>query len=257
MKYEGGALNPLKLSVRDYWDSNSCGTKLIPQDTLSSEFFPLHSKFRDQLEPGVEEFAQFRSWAGGRVVEIGVGIGAHFVRFRKAGVGAVGLDLSYRSLQLARQNALVNGVDAPLLNADAESLPFADNTFDLVYSWGVLHHTSDTDQALREIHRCLRPGDSVGLCCITGGHSCHCRYTFATVSGAFGRLRRSQSCFASILRAPARRPIRSAKRSRCSGSFGKSELARWSHPGICASVVGGLLRVGCTAWSPAGLAGFC
>jgi len=76
----------------------------------------------------------------------------------KAGAGAVGIDLSFHSIELARQNAEINQVNPLLLNADVESLPFADCSFDLVYSWGVLHHTPDTERALHEVHRVLKPG---------------------------------------------------------------------------------------------------
>jgi ubiquinone/menaquinone biosynthesis C-methylase UbiE len=85
-------------------------------------------------------------------------MGADFVRFGKAGASAVGVDLSIRSLALARQNAKINHVVPTLLSADAEALPFSDCSFDLVYSWGVLHHTPDTERAIREVHRVLRPG---------------------------------------------------------------------------------------------------
>jgi len=103
-------------------------------------------------------FAEFRHWVGRWVLEIGVGIGSDYDQFLRAGARAIGLDLSPRSLVLARQNAATNKVSAHLLNADAECLPFADDTFDLVYSWGVLHHSPDVARTLQEIHRVLRPG---------------------------------------------------------------------------------------------------
>jgi ubiquinone/menaquinone biosynthesis C-methylase UbiE len=103
-------------------------------------------------------FADFGRWAGAQVLEIGSGIGADFVQFRKAGARAVGIDLSICSLALARRNAEISQVVPALANADAESLPFPDQTFDLVYSWGVLHHTPDTERAVREVHRVLKQG---------------------------------------------------------------------------------------------------
>jgi SAM-dependent methyltransferase len=85
-------------------------------------------------------------------------MGADYARFARVGAGAIGVDLSLRSLELACQHAVANRITPLLLNADAESLPFADCSFDLVYSWGVLHHTPDTERALDEVHRVLRPG---------------------------------------------------------------------------------------------------
>jgi ubiquinone/menaquinone biosynthesis C-methylase UbiE len=84
-------------------------------------------------------------------------MGADFVRFAKAQAKICGIDLSRRSLGLALQNAEINHISPTLLNADGESLPLPDERFDLVYSWGVLHHTSDIERALAEIHRVLRP----------------------------------------------------------------------------------------------------
>jgi ubiquinone/menaquinone biosynthesis C-methylase UbiE len=49
-------------------------------------------------------------------------------------------------------------VKSPCLNGDAESLPFTDGTFDLIYSFGVLHHTPDTQKTIDEVYRCLKPG---------------------------------------------------------------------------------------------------
>jgi SAM-dependent methyltransferase len=117
-----------------------------------------YERIRYEREPEIMAFADFARWARRQVLEIGVGMGADFVRFGKAGAKAVGIDLSIRSLALARRNAEINQVVPTLANADAESLPFADHTFDLVYSWGVLHHTPDTERAVRELHRVLKPG---------------------------------------------------------------------------------------------------
>jgi ubiquinone/menaquinone biosynthesis C-methylase UbiE len=147
-----------KATVQSYWDSRPCGSFEPPSALAASAFFQAHARLRYEREPEIVEFADFEAWVGRRVLEIGVGIGADFVRFKKQGVPTFGLDLSFRSLVLARQNAETNEVAATLVNADAESLPFADHTFDLVYSWGVLHHTPQIERAVGEVHRVLRPG---------------------------------------------------------------------------------------------------
>jgi len=126
--------------------------------STSAQFFDAYARVRYEREPEIEGFAEFRRWAGWRALEVGVGMGADFVRFAKTGTRIVGLDLASRSLELARRNAETSRVEPTLLGADAQALPFAEGTFDLVYSWGVLHHTPDAGCALREIHRVLRPG---------------------------------------------------------------------------------------------------
>ncbi len=151
-------MSTAKSAVKNYWNAQPCGLLEPPKGIAPTEFFQAHARIRYEREPEVGAFAEFENWAGRRILEIGVGVGADFVRFRKAGALSIGLDLSFRSLELARQNAELNQVASTLLNADAESLPFADEVFDLVYSWGVLHHTPEIEQASHEIHRVLRPG---------------------------------------------------------------------------------------------------
>lgn len=154
-------LDEAKIAVQKYWDSAPCGSTEpgVPPD--DPEFFRSHARIRYQREPEILAFADFAAWRGRTTLEIGVGMGADFVRFRRAGAHSVGIDLSGESLKLARRNAAVHQVDATLTNADAESLPFPDGAFDLVYSWGVLHHTPDTQHALDEVRRVLKPS---GVC---------------------------------------------------------------------------------------------
>lgn len=150
-------MNLAKSAVQEYWDARPCGS-LEPADRKSLPgFFETHARLRYEREPEVVALAEFTHWRAKRVLEIGVGMGADFVRFGKAGARVFGLDLSRRSLQLALQNANLQRLSPTLLNADAESLPFPDATFDLVYSWGVLHHTPDIERALSEVHRVLVP----------------------------------------------------------------------------------------------------
>lgn len=149
---------PSQSAVREYWDLRPCGAEEPNTLSTSAQFFDAYARIRYEREPEIEGFAEFRRWAGRRVLEVGVGMGADFVRFAKAGANIVGTDLSSRSLELARRNAETNRLTPALLNADAQALPFAEGTFDLAYAWGVLHHAPDTERALREIHRVLRPG---------------------------------------------------------------------------------------------------
>jgi ubiquinone/menaquinone biosynthesis C-methylase UbiE len=151
-------MNTQTRTVRDYWDAAPCGTSEVNPTLPEPDFFREHSRVRYGREPHIPQFAEFESWKGRRVLEIGAGIGADFTRFLQAGARIAGLDISFRSLRLARRNAALAGADAPLVQADAESIPFAASSFDLVYAWGVLHHTSNPARALAEIHRVLKPG---------------------------------------------------------------------------------------------------
>jgi len=151
----------VKGAVRDYWDAAPCGSSLATAEPGSKEFFKQVEEARYRLEPFIPGFAQFERWRGKRVLEVGVGLGTDFVRFGRAGAKLSGVDLTEASVDLVRRRLALEGLDADLQVADAEDLPFADNSFDFVYSWGVLHHTPETPRAVREVIRVARPGGEV------------------------------------------------------------------------------------------------
>lgn len=95
-----------------------------------------------------------------RVLEIGSGAGAHSCLFKRRGADVTAIDLTpARALSTARKLALAYGPGpARAYQADAENLPFQDESFDIVYSNGVLHHSEDTVRCIAEVHRVLRPG---------------------------------------------------------------------------------------------------
>ncbi|MBZ5704885.1 MAG: class I SAM-dependent methyltransferase [Acidobacteriia bacterium] len=144
----------LKNQVRDFWDADPCGTRYLegPED------FQAHARARYALEPHIPEFARFSSARGLRVLEVGVGMGADYLEWLKAGALASGVDLSAASLERARRRCELAGFRPDLRLADAERLPFGNNTFDVVYSYGVMHHSPDTPQCFREAWRVLKPG---------------------------------------------------------------------------------------------------
>lgn len=147
-------ISELKGEVRDFWNANPCGKRYMSDEGDLKG----HALSRFALEPYIPEFAQFSSAAGVRVLEIGVGMGADYVEWLKAGARATGVDLSPESLARTRRRCEQAGYKPDLHVADAESLPFADDTFDVVYSYGVMHHSPDTPLCVREARRVLKPG---------------------------------------------------------------------------------------------------
>jgi len=85
------------------------------------------------------------------------------VRWARAGAQATGVDLTDAAVALARERLAIEGLEAEVRRADAEALPFETGTFDLVYSWGVLHHSPDTETSIREVRRVLRPGGAARI----------------------------------------------------------------------------------------------
>jgi SAM-dependent methyltransferase len=147
----------LKAKVKSYWELEPCGTRGLPVENRR-EFFEQLERERYQLEPYIPSFAQFDSAQGKRVLEIGVGAGTDFIQWVRAGAQATGIDLTDQGISLVRERLQLEGLSAELRVADAEHLPFDSETFDVVYSYGVIHHTPNTIKAVQEIHRVLKAG---------------------------------------------------------------------------------------------------
>ena len=146
-----------KRAVRAYWDERPCGEGLTRAPRGSHEYFAAIEDAKNRLEPYVHSFAGFTGSRGLDVLEIGCGVGTDTVRFARSGARVTAVDLSETAVALTAERLTDEGLEGDVREADAESLPFADGAFDLIYSWGVLHHTPDTARAIREVERVLRP----------------------------------------------------------------------------------------------------
>jgi SAM-dependent methyltransferase len=148
----------LKRQVRDFWQAAACG-EVYAQGASLRERLDAQARARYALEPYLAGFARFDDGRGKDVLEIGVGMGAdHLEWARRAPRSLAGVDLTSQAIELTRARLGLHGLRSRLLNADAERLPFAAGSFDIVYSWGVIHHSPDTAAAVLEIRRVLRPG---------------------------------------------------------------------------------------------------
>ncbi len=147
-----------KKEVQSYWNGRPCGAKFARDEPGTHEFFRAVEQHRYRLEPHILEMAAFGETKGKSVLEIGCGLGTDGAQFSQAGARYVGIDLSAASVNLAKQNLEQRGLPANCFVSDAEALPFADGSFDVVYSHGVLHHTPNLPAAVAEVYRVLRPG---------------------------------------------------------------------------------------------------
>ena len=148
----------LKERVRAHWQAEPCGTSTSTAKAGTAEFYAEVERRRYELEPFIPAFAGFERRHGQRVLEVGVGLGTDFVQFVRAGAEATGVDLTEAAVAAVRDRLALEGLSAELRVADAEQLPFPDGQFDLAYSWGVLHHTPDTERSVAELRRVLKPG---------------------------------------------------------------------------------------------------
>lgn len=149
-----------KASVRAHWEQEPCNTRYSDAVERHQYFVELEQS-RYALEPNIPKLARFNEARGLRVLEIGVGYGIDFANWVRSGANATGVDFTAAAIDLTREHLRLQGLDRrphALSRADAENLPLQDNSFDLVYSYGVLHHTPDTARAFREAARVLKPG---------------------------------------------------------------------------------------------------
>ncbi len=105
----------------------------------------------------------FDELVGKDVLEVGCGTGVHARLFAQAGANVTAVDLTPTAVELTRKRLELHGLEADVREADAQALPFADASFDYVWSWGVVHHSEDTVRVVAEIARVLRPGGRLAL----------------------------------------------------------------------------------------------
>jgi ubiquinone/menaquinone biosynthesis C-methylase UbiE len=150
----------LKRRTREQWGSDPCGhVHGDGYDVGTREFFDTVEAHRYGVyAPWMPETMEFAAFAGRDLLEVGCGMGTDLLQFARNGARVTGLDYTPRSIEISRRRFQVYGVTGRFLVGDGENLPFPDASFDVVYSNGVLHHTPDTQRAVHEVHRVLRPG---------------------------------------------------------------------------------------------------
>jgi ubiquinone/menaquinone biosynthesis C-methylase UbiE len=158
MKQEKTELNTL---VRGYWEKEPCGTgadltRGFPEGSL--EWYQQIEEHRYRVEPFIHAIAQFTRHRGKRLLEIGVGAGTDHLQWARAGLDCYGVDLTDAAIETTRKHLAHYGLGSKLQRTDAERLPFEDGFFDLVYSWGVIHHSESPGRIIGEVRRVLKPG---------------------------------------------------------------------------------------------------
>ncbi len=149
-----------KERAREQWAKDPAGAVYGAQFEFGTrEFFAEVERHRYQeYAPWMPEVMGFHEFADARLLEVGCGLGTDLLQFARGGAKVTAVDLTPRSIETSRKHLALCGERGDFAIADCEHLPFADGSFDVVYSNGVLHHTPDTDAAVREIHRVLQPG---------------------------------------------------------------------------------------------------
>lgn len=154
------ALEEEKRRAREQWGQDPCGAEHAREHEFGTrEFFDAVERHRyEEYAPWMPRVMGFNDFKGQRLLEVGCGMGSDLLQFARGGARCTGVDLTPRSIEITRHRFALYGERGEFLLSDGEHLPFADESFDVVYSNGVLHHTPDTAGAVKEVHRVLRPG---------------------------------------------------------------------------------------------------
>jgi SAM-dependent methyltransferase len=143
------------------WSAHPCGALRGDEATLS--YFEDVERHRYDQQPWQRARFQFEQYADQRVLEIGVGLGTDLVQFARGGAVCHGIDITDRHLELAARNFALRGLDVELKRCAAIKIEYPDHSFDVVYSFGVIHRIPDARSVVHEIRRVLKPG---GRCLI-------------------------------------------------------------------------------------------
>lgn len=149
-----------KLRAREQWGQDPCGAMYDRDHDLGTrEFFDHIEQHRyHEYAPWMRRSMEFEKFRDAQLLEIGCGMGTDLLQFARGGARCTGIDLTPRSIEITRHRFRLYGADGNFMISDGERLPFRNESFDVVYSNGVLHHTPDTVGAIREVHRVLRLG---------------------------------------------------------------------------------------------------
>ena len=145
--------------VRQFWNLHINNEYYTKNERSSDEYFEEITQKRYKHHYHLPQlFEQMNDDCGRKLLEIGCGIGIDTVSLARKGFEITAIDLTECAIKIARDRALRLSLSIDYRVGNTEEIDFSDNTFDVVYSFGVIHHTPDMHQAVREIHRVLKPG---------------------------------------------------------------------------------------------------
>lgn len=155
---------PIK-QVEDFWDRRPCNVRHSPRSVGTRVYFDEVEARKYFVEPHVLRLAQFERWRDKEVLEIGCGIGTDTINFARHGASVTAIDLSAKSLEIARLRAEVYGLQDRIrfYQGDAEQLTkfVPVQPYDLIYSFGVIHHTPHPEQVIEQMRNYVQPGSTI------------------------------------------------------------------------------------------------
>ena len=144
--------------IKSYWNLHPAGEAEVKSYMSDREaFFSERDRQTELLYPTLDSDYRFDRSRGKSTLELGCGMGYNAQRLAQNGARLVVIDLASRAVDITKERFLLRGLDADFVIASCENLPFSSESFQMVFSSGVIHHTPDTEQAAREIVRVMMP----------------------------------------------------------------------------------------------------
>jgi ubiquinone/menaquinone biosynthesis C-methylase UbiE len=182
-----------KDEIQRQWDRDACGSHYA-KETLPNtlEWYLEIERYRYGVyAPWMPEVMEFDRHRGEKLLEVGAGLGTDHAQFARNGALTTDLDLSSGHLEHAKRNFSLRGLDGEFVHGDAENMPFHDETFDVVYSNGVIHHSPNTQRIVDEMYRVLRPGGRIIVMVYAENSLHYWRNLFYKIGIEQGRLARN------------------------------------------------------------------
>lgn len=151
--------------VREYWDRRPCNIRHSTKPVGTRDYFDEVEARKYFVEPHIPGFAQFERWRGKRVLEIGCGIGTDSINFARAGANLTVVELSERSFEICKKRFEVYGLNANFYCGSAEELSsfLPVEPYDLIYSFGVIHHTPNPEKVIEQINNYCSPETEIRI----------------------------------------------------------------------------------------------
>jgi SAM-dependent methyltransferase len=150
--------NATVATVRDFWQSHVNNEYYTEAERASETYFSEIEERRYRTHYHLVDLFRRLDGSTGRLLEVGCGIGVDSLQLARCGFDVTAVDLTENALRIAREFASRRGLSVDFRLGNAEGLDFPDESFDVVYSFGVLHHTPDLQQSIMEVHRVLKAG---------------------------------------------------------------------------------------------------
>jgi SAM-dependent methyltransferase len=150
-------------AVEQFWDAKPCDSDMSDKELYSNEYFREIQESRYQLQSHILELLSLLDLDRKRVLEIGTGVGTDARTIIDLGAHYTGINVDASSCNMTRRALDVFSLAGDVRHASALDIPYPNETFDIVYSFGVLHHIPDADQAVKEILRVLKPNGRLAI----------------------------------------------------------------------------------------------